>query len=159
MTAILVLYEDSRGANGSFGPHDFFLGCVADAKGTSVHSLTSKARAMPVRGVAKLLEHLRNLDDLDRLAPRGSPILAVIDSDRLPDHYPAALGKTTTDVEDLLEAECSAPARLTVVLLERNLESVVEANSRLRRAGAGLVGGRAAQAPQRTRPAVQSRWP
>jgi hypothetical protein len=127
VTRILVLYEDSRSPTGDFGPHEFFLGCVADHTGESVWSLKSNVRAVPVRGVGNLLRHLRKIDQLDALIPGGGPVLAVIDQDRVRDHYKAGTGKATTEVEQQITQECSAPVRLTVVLLERNLESVVEA--------------------------------
>lgn len=126
MTAMLVLYEDSRGAKGQFGPHEFFLGCVADATGLSIYSLKDQVRAYPVNGVSKLLGHLRELDELDHLAPRGAPILAILDEDRASEHAPIN-GMSSTDAAAKLVADSSAPTRLKVVLLERNLESVVEA--------------------------------
>lgn len=126
MTAILVLYEDSRGAKGAFGPHEFFLGCVADTTGHDIHSLKRRVRAYPVNGVSKLLGHLHELDGLDHLAPQGAPILAVLDEDRVRDHAPVA-GMNAADAAAKLVADSSAPARLKVVLLESNLESVVQA--------------------------------
>lgn len=126
MTAILVLYEDSRGAKGTFGPHEFFLGCVADLTGLNIHALKPRVCACPVNGVSKLLDHLRDLDELSHLAPHGAPILAILDEDRLRDHAPIA-DMTSTDAAAKLAADSSAPTRLQVVLLERNLESVVAA--------------------------------
>lgn len=126
MTALLVLYEDSRGAKGKFGPHEFFLGCVADVTGLSIHSLKRRVVDNPVNGVGKLLGHLRELDELDHLAPHGAPILAILDEDRVRDHASLADLGATAAAEHLV-AESSAPARLKVVLLECNLESIVRA--------------------------------
>lgn len=126
MTALLVLYEDSRGAKGTFGPHEFFLGCVADTTGRSIHSLKRKVLAYPVNGVSKLLGHLRELDELDHLAPQGASILAILDEDRVREHAPLA-GMSAADAANKLVADSSAPNRLKVVLLERNLESIVRA--------------------------------
>lgn len=126
MTALLVLYEDSRGAKGKFGPHEFFLRCVEDSTGTSFYVLRNKVRDCPVNGVSKLLAHLRDLDELNYLAPRGTRILAILDEDRVREHAPLA-GMSATDAAAKLVAESSAPSRLSVILLERNLESIVEA--------------------------------
>lgn len=126
MTAILVLYEDSRGAKGTFGPHDFFLGCVADLTGLDIHALKPRVCACPVNGVSKLLDHLRDLDELSHLAPHGAPILAILDEDRVRAHAPLA-GMSSAAAASKLVAGSSDPARLKVVLLERNLESVVNA--------------------------------
>lgn len=129
MTALLVLYEDSRGANGQFGPHDFFMGCVADKTKRDIHSLTPRVSACPVNGVSKLLGHLRDLDELSPFAPQGAPILAILDEDRVREHAPLT-GMSAAAAADKLVAESSSPARLKVVLLERNLESVVQAFDR-----------------------------
>lgn len=127
MTAILVLYEDSRGAKGEFRPHDFFVGCVADSTNGDQHDLKRRARAYPVKGVGKLLSHLRDLDDLDHLAPGGAPILAVLDNDHVREHFPPAAGLPASQAAAAIRSSSSHPERLTVVLLEHNMESVVEA--------------------------------
>lgn len=127
MTALLVLYEDSRGANGKFGPHVFFLGCVADITGIPIDNLKQVIRDCPVNGASKLLSHLRDTDDLDLIAPNGEPILAILDDDHVRDHHPASKGMNASKAAAKIKADSSAPHRVTVVLLERNLESVVKA--------------------------------
>lgn len=127
MTRILILYEDSRAAKGPFGPHEFLLGCVADESGRSVYEVRALAKASPVRGAGNLLKALKHIDDLNR-SVAGAHVLAIADSDRIRKHFSAAGPETTNlEIAERIRADSSAPDRLTVVLLERNLETVIEA--------------------------------
>jgi hypothetical protein len=127
VSEVLVLYEDSRAARGVFGPHEFFLGCVADDRVTSVHALARRASSCPLRGISKLLAALKQLDGFDNLVEGGGPILAVVDEDRVREHIPESTAWSAVQVAQHLVATSSDPSRLMVVLLERNLESLIEA--------------------------------
>ncbi|MCC6785538.1 MAG: hypothetical protein IT457_21985 [Planctomycetes bacterium] len=126
MTRLVVLYEDARAAAGRFGPHELLLGCVADELGRRLHDLRKEIVAIPMNGVAKLLAALTDAERWQRVAPRGAPLLALIDSDRIRDHVPPEI-REHAGVEAWIRARFSEPARLTVILLDRNLETVIAA--------------------------------
>jgi hypothetical protein len=119
---ILVLYEDARAPNGTFGPHDLVLGCVADERKCSVYTLQPGVRGVPIKGVGNLLKALWDVERLSKLAPGNTPILAVVDEDHIGDHIQ---GKSASEIEAAIRARCSDPGRVTIVLLQRNLESVI----------------------------------
>lgn len=127
MTAILVLYEDSRSGSGSFGPHDLLAALVADQTGKSVWEVKQSARERPLRGIDKLLKALSDPGRLSNLVPGGVPILAVVDGDRIREHMGLKRNAPARQVEQELKESCNEPDRITVVLLERNVESLVEA--------------------------------
>lgn len=126
MTKILVIYEDARAAAGEFGPHELILGCVGDEVGKRVHELRQHVRGIPMNGVPKVLAALTDADRLRGLAPGGIPILALIDADRIRNHIPQGL-RGAADLEAAIRSRFSEPERLTVVLLDRNLETVIVA--------------------------------
>ena len=131
MTAILVLYENPRAASGSFGLHELLVALVADELSATPLQLRKRVRARPLNGVNNLLKAIR---DPQRLAPAGGPCLAVIDADRIRKclRMPGAGAK---DVISRILQSCEEPARITVVLLERNVESLIEAVRECDRAG------------------------
>lgn len=141
MTAIVVLYEDSRPAQGNFGPHDFFLACVADDRGSSLYALKRQALANPLNGVDKLLQTLQDLDSVNRLGPGGCPILAIVDADKVREHLDSPANTTAEAIASQIRNDSSDPLRVTVVLLERNLESVVEAMRDCKEPALTLIAG------------------
>jgi hypothetical protein len=125
VTAITVLYEDQR-AKEAFGPHELLLGMVADATGLPWHQLGKRATAIALNGVDKLLAALKDAKHWARMAPGRRPVLAIVDADEVRKRVGTASMSSAT-IEERIRKTCSQPDRLTVVLLENNLETVIEA--------------------------------
>lgn len=129
MTAALVLYEDSRGAGGDFGPHELLAALAADERGEAdVFAVRQATKAIPLNGVGNLLKAIRQLDRFRVSAPGGAPILLVVDGDKIRGHLrmPGADGQA---VEAAIRSRCDQPERLHVALLEQNVESLIQAVS------------------------------
>lgn len=125
MTKAIVLYEDQR-LGKRFGPHELLCGLVADEIGRPQHSVAGSVREWPLKGNGTLLKALRDPSRWRSIAKGPAPILAIVDSDSIRNHI--GTKKTSNrEVEELIQATCLEPKRLTVILLERNLESVMEA--------------------------------
>jgi hypothetical protein len=67
------------------------------------------------------------------MAPGRRPVLAIVDADEVRKRVGTASMSSAT-IEERIRKTCSQPDRLTVVLLENNLETVIEGDSRLRSA-------------------------
>lgn len=125
MTKAIVLYEDQRlGRN--FGPHELLCGLVADELNEPQHTVAASIKGWPLKGNGTLLKALRDPDRWRGIAKGPEPILAIVDSDKIRDHI-GTKRSSNQEVEKLIRARCLEPERLTVILLERNLESVVSA--------------------------------
>lgn len=126
MTVALVLYEDSRGVGGDFGPHDLLAALVADERGTDVYSVLRVAKGIPMKGVGDLLKAIKELDRFRNFAPGGAPILIVVDNDKIRDHLKLP-DAPSADVESAIRSRCDQPDRLEIALLEDNVESLIQA--------------------------------
>lgn len=127
MTVALVLYEDSRGGGGDFGPHELLASLAADERGVDVYAVLRATKAMPMKGVGNLLKAVKDLDRLQSFAPSGAPILLVVDGDKIRDHLKLPPNAAAATVESVIRGRCNQPDRLRVALLEDNVESVIEA--------------------------------
>lgn len=120
---VTILYEDSRVGSRGFGLHSLVLGCVADALSKDPFALGRVIKGIPKGGDAQLLRACR----ADTPHMHGLTVIAVFDEDgirrllRLPTTAAAA------EVRGAIQQGCSDPARLSIVLLQPNLEAVLRA--------------------------------
>lgn len=125
MVLVTILYEDSVGAHlKEFGPHNLVVQCVADKLGGDVWRLHRQLIPEPKNGVNKLLDALRK--DMNKLARGDSRVFALIDADDVRER----LQLPQTACRTLVVAQikrCPSADRLDVVLLEKNLESLLVA--------------------------------
>lgn len=128
---VVVLYENHRDQARNFGLHELVLACVQDRLGERAgtrFALREAVPGIPRNGNAKLQKSCQR--DLPRIARGGARVVAVFDDDRvrrllgLPADAPGA------EVVRHLKGECPLPEALSVVLLRRNLETVLRAAGR-----------------------------
>ena len=127
---IVVLYEDKRVQAKGYGPHELVKACVLDVvdqddqgdRAALMANLSIEAR--PLKGSGNIYTSCRNVS---LIAPRGQPVVAVLDRDRVHDLLGLPKPISQQQVEKRLKDESDAPAQLHVCLLEENLESVIEA--------------------------------
>lgn len=125
MRSVVVLYEDRLGRNvKQFGLHELLVSCVADRIGADRLNLGSSLRGLPLKSNTKV--HAKCQRELDLLSRRGEIVIAVYDSDaahRIADVPPESC---RPDITNGLAEGCEPKDRLRVVLLDKNLETVVE---------------------------------
>jgi hypothetical protein len=124
---VCVLYEDQRGPTKGFGLHELVKACVGDALPEHPRWRINAALedCRPLKGSAKLLEACRR--DIDLIANDDRRVVAVFDHDRI--HQLLRLPKNASDkqiVQTILAGGKKAH-RLSIVLLKRNMESVLQA--------------------------------
>lgn len=120
---LVVLYEDrlAEPKPANYGPQVLAQACVADRLGLSVpRSLSNYFDAVPTKGVDALLKLLES-------SP-AEHILACVDDDKIREHLPDLAGATCRS--EVLRCVNARRGRgksslWAVVLLERNIESVV----------------------------------
>jgi hypothetical protein len=126
MARVTILYEDSAGTNvKQFGPHSLLVACVADQKRTDFWTVNKRLIAEPKNGVNKLLDALR--EDMNRYARGGGWVFALIDRDDVHDHLEPKLAPNAcrTSIIERIK-RCPSADRLDVVLLEKNLETILQ---------------------------------
>lgn len=120
----IFLYEDS-GSRNDFGLHALVCACAGDhLANPRTYELTKKTESRPLRGDGNLRNACK---DLDRTARRGQPVVAIFDADRVHRLLKLAPGAPLSDVIDAIKSESGSPPNLEVFVLERNLESVLDA--------------------------------
>jgi hypothetical protein len=120
---VTVLYEDQRGPRQGFGLHSFVKACVFDVINGERHRVEGMLDGRPLKGVQAVIKACR--EDIDLIAADGRCVVALLDDDAIREQL--KLRRTASDAEVDLEIRkgCRAPDRLTVVLLKRNMESVI----------------------------------
>lgn len=110
MTSLLVLYEDAKATRRSFGPHELLKSMVADVTGISVWQLKDRVAGRPLKGVGNVLKAIKNLDELDRLASGGPPVLAILDDDKIRDWLGLPRSAAPEEVEEQVRSQCDQRA-------------------------------------------------
>lgn len=124
--AVTVLYEDQRGSRQGFGLHALVKACVFDAINGERHRVEGMlSDHRPLKGVQALLKACR--EEIDLIAADGRRVVAVFDDDAIREQL--KLPHTAADalVEREIRKGCRTPERLLIVLLKRNMESVIVA--------------------------------
>lgn len=124
---VAILYEDRLADQKikSYGPHALVLACLADRLGCSPHAHDLKTRFNPLarKGVDKIIADCRRPIFGDHYLQ----VIAVCDSDRLHEHLGLGSGACKDAIRQALRSGCPFRERLVPVLLERNIETVVDA--------------------------------
>lgn len=127
---VIILYEDQRGPTKEFGLHNLVTACVADHLGRTFqeHAFRQLLDGRPMKGIDKVPRSCRS--EVPRIAPRGQTVFVLVDDDEVRRHLHGegiAANAPAADVVQAIKARSSAPDQLEVVLLERNMETVLEA--------------------------------
>ena len=127
MIRITILYEDrcGEGQIREFGPHALVQQCVCDAIGKEPWALKREIilHGIPKNGATKLRNECRS--DRPKFGRDGSHVIAVYDDDRIRDFVKVGAPGCKEQVKHVLRAESRLGDKLQIVLLERNLETVV----------------------------------
>jgi len=127
-----ILYEDSLGRTSrkQYGPHELVAALLADATGLDRLDILGQLRPHPTNGNRKLRTKCRKGVGV-RIAPDCRPVVAVYDADKVAGLDPAFSGLRPEQIVDRLQQDCSTPGKLRVVLLERNVETIIETLARI----------------------------
>jgi hypothetical protein len=120
---VTVLYEDQRGPRQGFGLHAFVKACVFDAINGERHRVEGMLDGRPLKGVQAVIKACR--EDIDLIAADGRSVVALVDDDAIRDQLKLRHSASDAEVDLEIRKGCRAPERLTVVLLKRNMESVI----------------------------------
>jgi len=124
--AVTILYEDQRGPRQGFGLHALVKACVFDAINGDRPRVEEALRDhRPLKGAGNLLRTCR--EEIDLIASDGRAVIAVFDADEIRPLLKLPQSASAARVEAAIKKDCRAPDRLSVVLLEQNTESVIEA--------------------------------
>lgn len=125
----VVLYEDSadKGQINNYGLHRLVCQCVADRMQEPSPRKLAKDhfQAIPCNGIEKLQARLK--DDGDMLGKGGRRIIAVPDGDKIREKLGLPSSACRSQVVQIVRRLVVSQTPLSVVLLERNLESVLAA--------------------------------
>lgn len=127
---VVILYEDQRGPTKEFGLHNLVTACVSDLLGKTLqdHTFRQLLDGRPMKGVDKVLRSCRS--EVPRLAPQGQTVFVLVDDDQVRRRLRGegiSESAPASDVVQAIKARSSKPDQLEVVLLEKNLETVLEA--------------------------------
>ena len=124
--AAIVLYEDQAVPTHQFGLHKLVKACAWDEirSATERHVFESLVDHRSLKGNSKII---KNATELLALEP-GCHLIAVFDSDRVREMLGLSADAPDDDVIKAILVNCKASAeRITVHLLNKNTESVIEA--------------------------------
>lgn len=133
-----LLYEDRAAPNEGgklFAPHQLVLACVADrlalrgSAAPAVHELRGLFKHVSRNGRDNLLKDCVG-DRWQKFSPRGQPVFAFVDYDRIHDVKAWGLerGACFTMIRRAFREKVQPDEKVTLVLLRDNLESVFEAS-------------------------------
>ena len=126
---VKILYEDQQAEDATnFGPHVLVLRCALDRLGwpeDRYFELQRHVSGQPRKGDKKLLAACRNANE----ARNFRHVFAVFDGDKVRSIEPLRLGPGAckSQVRQAIQSVSPYADQLRVVLLERNMESVVAA--------------------------------
>jgi len=124
---VTILYEDQRGQRNDFGLHDFVCQCVIDRASLTLDLYQVRKTLIqgnPLKGNGNLRRSCQR--DLPRLASQFRKVFAVYDEDRIPQLLNLHAPTCRRLLCQQLMAGCDPTDSLEVVLLRRNIESVIE---------------------------------
>ncbi len=121
---ITIFYEDSAapGSVAGYGPHVLVRQCVADDLGVATWQL-SHLESIPRRGNQHIRAECR--ENPSRFVRDGRWAFAVYDGDRLATLLGQRGDACKTALKSALLSECKWREQLRIVVLERNLESLL----------------------------------
>ena len=120
---VIVLFEDSRSSATKTALDDLLISCVADTLGVEDRqALRHRLEVRMRKGNHNLLEDCRHVDDIARL---GELVVAVFDDDRVRRLLGLSAKASQNQVEAAIKKGCPNPAGLEVVLLHKNMETLL----------------------------------
>lgn len=120
-----ILYEDQvEGKVPAYGPHALVKQCLCDRLSLQPWDLKS-LDPVPKKGNGNVWKDCQR--NLKRLAGDGRTVFAVYDSDRIRELVKLPPSACKALVISRLKAGCEPADKLVVILLERNIESVIQA--------------------------------
>lgn len=128
-TLVKIMYEDQQAADASnYGPHQLVSRCVLERLGwpeERLYELQRHVIGQPKKGDTKLLAACQNPNE----ARNCQHVFAVFDDDQVRAIKPLALSPNACKLQVRAAIQSTSPYRdqLRVVLLGRNMESVVAA--------------------------------
>lgn len=125
---VTVCYEDQRGENRQFRLHDLLLTYICEREvqlKLQRWQLEGYVGKRPMKGVTGLLKAA--CDEVELVAPDCHPVVAVFDSDRIRGALGLPGDASRAAVEAAIIQRCVTQGKLRVVLLERNMETVLRA--------------------------------
>lgn len=121
-----VLWEDQRGPTNNFGPHELLLALVYDVKDGDPHRLRKVIEGRQMKGDSKVLKSFR--EGGADIACDGRHLIAVFDDDRVRNLLHLRGDTTEAEVVEKIRKDATAPPdRSSIVLLKRNVETIIEA--------------------------------
>ena len=124
---VTVLYEDDWGPGDEFKLHHFVCQCVIDRLGWTlpIHQVrTAQIQGLPVGGDSNLRQ--KCLRDLKKLSDRNLRVFALYDNDKAA-RLVKLIGKPCRPlICQQLKEGCEPADKLEIVLLHKNLETVIE---------------------------------
>jgi hypothetical protein len=123
---VTILYEDRRGDRKEFGLHDFVCQCVVDR--CNLHESLDEVRnnllgCVPVKGSGNLRKRCQQ--DLKRLADRNMRVFAVFDEDQVSRLVNLQGTPCRPLVCKCLATDCHPADKLEIVLIRKNIETVM----------------------------------
>ena len=125
-----VVYEDKGGPVHEFGLHKLVVACVAAKLGLEVWQVDRCLDSIPRNGNGNVVRACRSEARL--LCQRGTPLIAVLDEDKIRRHVGLAPAACRTEIVAAIKQGSTAAALVEVVLLRQNLETVLECIARVR---------------------------
>lgn len=126
---IHILYEDrlTRGTKPTqYAPHELLVSCVSDSLAMLTREqIRDRLVAVPKGGDSKLLAAC--VKDIGRLGSQGQPVAALFDDDKVRELLKLPKPTAKRDVARAIAELSSSPKQLVVWILDKNLESVVDA--------------------------------
>lgn len=126
---VTVLYEDRRGDDKDFGLHDFVCQCVIDRLGWTSKTFydirKTVIQGVPAGGDSNLRKKCQQ--DLKALADRNIRVFALYDEDKAARLVKLVGQPCRPLICERLSEGCEPAAKLEIVLLRRNTETVIEA--------------------------------
>jgi hypothetical protein len=106
-----------------FGPHELAVSCVADRLRQDRWLIDQRLDPIPKKSDSRLLAAC---EDVPRISPRGMPVVALVDDDRI--RRPLKLTPHTLkrEVAAIIRNRTATPGQLIVCLLDRNIETLVK---------------------------------
>ncbi len=125
---LIVLYEDQQGPRNGFGFHRFVCQYVLDTRPALANDVYHLEKhvifANPCKGNGNLRRKCR--DDLPDLSQRLRKVFAVYDQDKLNTLLKLEGEQCRRTLRDKLAESCEPKSHLEIVLIKKNLESVIE---------------------------------
>jgi len=128
---VTILYEDQRGPSKGFGLHRFGVACVFDEVDGERHKVEKLLEDFrPLKGNSKLLRAVQ--EDIGGISFDGRPVVAVFDDDKARKLLQIPMEATDEEVVEELRSRCPREDVIAIILLKRNIETVIK---QIRQAG------------------------